>query len=66
MLRHAKNEYLFGRYINFKELEEKLRDVTLDEVVECCRQAFRSDEVSLATLGPIRRKDLDLSCMLFD
>ncbi|MBN2061173.1 MAG: insulinase family protein [Deltaproteobacteria bacterium] len=66
MLRHAKNEFLFGRHVGFKEVVENLKGVTLDEVVNCAKRAFRPNEVSLATLGPIRQDELDLDCMRFD
>ena len=66
MMRLAKNEYVFGRYVTYDELVEKLEKVTLDEVVYCAKEIFCSNQVSLATLGPMKEKDLDLGCLLFD
>jgi len=65
MMRLAKNEYIFGRYIEYEEVIEKLEGVTIDEVVDCLREAFLPGHVSMATLGPIRKKELDLEIPLF-
>ncbi|MGD2124726.1 MAG: pitrilysin family protein [Desulfobacteraceae bacterium] len=65
MIRLAKNEYVFGRYISYEELVADLEKVTVDEVVAVARNAFESDQISLVTLGPVRKEDLDLSCIQF-
>jgi predicted Zn-dependent peptidase len=65
MLRIAKNEYIFGRYIPYEEIVEDLEAVTIDQVVACAREAFQPEQVSLATLGPFREKDLHLKAPLF-
>jgi predicted Zn-dependent peptidase len=65
MMRLAKNEYIFGRYVEYEEVVEKLEKVTIDDVVSCLREAFLPENVSLATLGPIRKKELDLEIPLF-
>jgi predicted Zn-dependent peptidase len=59
MMRIAKNEYVFGRYVTYDELVERLEDVTVEDVVQCSREIFRSDVVSLATLGPFDQAELD-------
>jgi len=66
MMRLAKNEYVFGRYMSYEELVADLEKVTVDEVVAIAREAFRTDEISLVTLGPLKREDLDLSCLQFN
>lgn len=65
MLRIAKNEYIFGRYIPYEEIVEDLEAVTVNEVVSCAQEAFRPEQVSLATLGPFNEKDLHLKAPLF-
>jgi predicted Zn-dependent peptidase len=65
MMRLAKNEYIFGRYIEYEEIVEKLERVTIDEVVACLKEAFLPGNVSLATLGPIKKNKLDLGSPLF-
>ena len=59
MMRIAKNEYVFGRYISYEELIEDLENVTVDEVVACTDETFHDGNVSLATLGPFKQEDLD-------
>jgi len=65
MMRLAKNEYIFGRHIEYDEVVKRLEVVTIDEVVDCLREAFFPGNVSMATLGPIRKKELDLEIPLF-
>jgi predicted Zn-dependent peptidase len=66
MMRLAKNEYVFGRDIPFEEVVGELGKVRVDEVVSVAREVFRTGQVSLATLGPFKKEDLDLSCLNFD
>jgi len=66
MMHIAKNEYIFGRYIEYEELLEELEKVTIDEVVACATEAFLSGNVSLATLGPVSKEDLDIEIPLFE
>jgi hypothetical protein len=42
-----------------------LEKVTVDEVVAVAGETFFSDKVSLVTLGPVNREDLDLGCLQF-
>ncbi|MBN1625330.1 MAG: insulinase family protein [Deltaproteobacteria bacterium] len=60
MLRLAKNEYLFNRYISYDEVVESLESVTVEDVVACAREAFDPINTSLATLGPFKEEDLTL------
>jgi len=65
MMRLAKNEAVFGRYISYDELVADLEKVTVDDVVAVARDAFQSADLTLATLGPVREEDLDLACLQF-
>ena len=65
MMRLAKNEYVFNRHVTYEELVSNLEKVTLEELVAVAEDAFQCDSVSLVTLGPIRKDDLDLSCLRF-
>jgi predicted Zn-dependent peptidase len=65
MIRLAKNEGIFGRYIPYDEVVSDLQKVTVDQVVEVALQAFDKDSVSLVTLGPIEKEKLDLSNVSF-
>jgi predicted Zn-dependent peptidase len=66
MMRLAKNEYVFGRYIEYEELMDCLARVTIDEVVTCMREAFSPGNVSLATLGPLEKEALRIKESLFE
>jgi len=66
MMRLAKNDYVFGRYVTYDELVAKLQEVTVDQVVAVARDTFQNDEVSLVTLGQTKKQDLDLSCLQFN
>jgi predicted Zn-dependent peptidase len=59
MMRLAKNEYVYGRYISHEEVIAILEKVTVDEVVEVARESFKDDRVSLVTLGPFESGDLN-------
>jgi len=65
MMRLAKNEFNFERYVSYDELTSKLERVTVDEVVEVASEIFRDDKVALATLGPLKEEDLDRGNLQF-
>jgi predicted Zn-dependent peptidase len=65
MMRLAKNEYVFGRYIDFDEMVAKLEKVTVDEVLAVAEETFREKEVSLVILGPVKEEDLDKDTLSF-
>jgi predicted Zn-dependent peptidase len=65
MLRIAKNEYIFKRFIAYEEVVEALEGVTIDQVVACAREAFQPDQVSLVTLGPFKENELRLTEPMF-
>lgn len=65
MMRIAKNEFVFQKYVSYEELVSKLQQVTVDEVVEVASNIFQDGTVSLSTLGPIKEDDLDTSNLHF-
>jgi predicted Zn-dependent peptidase len=65
MIRLAKNDGIFGRYIPYDEVVSDLQKVTVDQVVEAAVQAFDKDSVSLVTLGPLDKDMLDLDNVSF-
>jgi predicted Zn-dependent peptidase len=65
MLRLAKNEYLFNRYINYEEVVASLECVTVDDVVTCAREAFNPANTSLVTLGPFKEEEMILKEPMF-
>jgi predicted Zn-dependent peptidase len=65
MMRLAKNEYVYGRYISHDEVISVIEKVRLEEVVDVARESFRNDRVSLVTLGPFQREELDESTLRY-
>jgi predicted Zn-dependent peptidase len=59
MMRIAKNEMIYERYVSYDELVDHIQKVTIDEIVAVAENVFRNGDVSLATLGPFSRKMLD-------
>jgi predicted Zn-dependent peptidase len=66
MMRLAKNEFLFERFVTYAELIDYLQEVTVDQVVEMAQEIFQRLNISLVTLGPFRREDLDPDCLSFN
>lgn len=65
MMRLAKNEFLFGRYVPYDELAESIERVRLDEVVEVSRSVFENGRLALATLGPLKQGELAVDILHF-
>lgn len=65
MMRLAKNEFVFGRYIEYEELINYLKMVTLDDIITCSKKSFTPGGVAITTLGAVKREDLDLSKNIF-
>ena len=65
MMRLAKNEYVFGRYVDFDEMVAKLEKVTIEDMIAIAKETFRDQAVSLVVLGPTKEEDLDLGCLSF-
>ena len=66
MMRLAKNDYVFGRYVSYDELVARLEEVTMDDVIAVAEETFRNDEVSLVTVGNTRSEDLNLAYLQFN
>ena len=65
MMRIARNEFVFGKYIALEEVISNLEKVTLDEVIEVTNDIFLGGKVSLTTLGPLREEDFNKDCFGF-
>ena len=59
MMRLAKNETVFGRYISYDELIENLCRVRIQDVIRVARDCFQNGDILQVTLGPVSEKDLD-------
>lgn len=53
MNRLAKNEFLFGRYVSYEEVEEKINRVTSEEIQNWFQGVFKEDRLALVLLGPV-------------
>lgn len=60
MNRLAKNEFLFGRHVSYEEVEEKIDQVTAEEIQNWFRQVFVSDQLALVLLGPVESDSLSV------
>ena len=66
MMRIAKNEFNFQRYVSYEEVASNLERVTCDQVVEVVSEIFSGNKIALATLGPLKEEDLDKNNLFFD
>jgi predicted Zn-dependent peptidase len=53
MNRMAKNEFLFGRYVDFSEIEEKIAGVTARQIREWFREVYVPRELAVMLFGPV-------------
>ena len=60
MMRIAKNEFAFGRYVDYEELVSDLEGVSLDEVVEIAGSTFQNRKISFAAIGPLKDDTIDV------
>jgi len=65
MMRIAKNEMVFHRYVSYEELVGRMEKVTIDEIVAIAEDIFRKGKVFVATLGPFSREMLDAQHLQF-
>lgn len=52
MNRMAKNEFLFGRYVTFEEVEKKIKEVSSETVLEWFLSLYEASDLALLLLGP--------------
>ncbi len=64
MMRIAKNELVFQRYVPIEELISNIKKVTIDEVIEKTENIFQKD-LSLITLGPLPKNEIDKQYLKF-
>ncbi len=59
MMRMAKNEMVYERYVSYDELVARIQQVSIEEVVAIAGDVFDNGNVFLATLGPFSKNMLD-------
>jgi predicted Zn-dependent peptidase len=65
MSRIAKQEIYFGRYFEVDEILRNIDRVRPEDIQSLAHRLFKSDHLSLASIGPLgdkRLKEVDLSC----
>ncbi|MCE5243310.1 MAG: pitrilysin family protein [Syntrophobacteraceae bacterium] len=65
MNRLAKNEFLFGRYVTFEEVEEKIARVTPDMIQSWFQQVFKPERLTLLLFGPVELSRSDVESIIF-
>jgi predicted Zn-dependent peptidase len=65
MVRLARNEFIFERYIPYEELIQELEKVTLDEVIDASQRIFSAGNVSITALGPVDKDAIDANSLQF-
>jgi predicted Zn-dependent peptidase len=61
MHRLSKNEFLFGRYVPFEEVEGKIEQTTSEAIQDWLSSAYRKQDLGLLLLGPMEPGSLDVS-----
>ncbi len=61
MHRLAKNEFLFGRYVPFEEVEDKVEAVTSETIRGWLQSAFGREDLALVLMGPVEPDAVDVS-----
>jgi len=64
MMRLAKNEYVFGRYISYEELIERLNAVDIEDVIHVAEDCFKGGLTSVL-LGPVRPGEVEEDLLSF-
>ena len=65
MMRLAKNEFIFERYISYEELIKELEKVTLNEVIDVSKRVFSAGNVSMTALGPVDKDKISVDPLNF-
>lgn len=66
MMRAAKNEFIFERYVDYQEVVDSIEHVSVDDVVEMANGIFGVDQIAFAALGPITEEDVDSGCLVMN
>ena len=59
MNRLAKNEFLFGRYVPFEEVQERIDGVTSGAIQKWFEDVYQESQVALMLLGPVEQDSLE-------
>jgi predicted Zn-dependent peptidase len=65
MMRAAKNEFIFGRKVDYEEVVASIERVSVDHVVDMVNRVFGVDQVAFTALGPVNDEDVDRDCLVY-
>jgi predicted Zn-dependent peptidase len=66
MMRNAKNELVYGRYVPYEEVTERLEAVRLEDVLEAAKEIFQEGRVAMTVLGPLGEDEIGKHPLKFD
>lgn len=58
MMRNAKNELVYGRYVGYDELAGRLEGVRVDDLLETAVEIFKDGRTAMIVLGPVGESDV--------
>ena len=65
MMRNAKNEFLFQKYINHDELVSEFEKVKIDDVINVAFEIFCSDHINFAAIGSLDENQIDRGNLVY-
>ncbi len=65
MMRAAKNEFIFEKYVDYDEVAKKVERVRVNDVVEMADSVFGEGQIAFTALGPIEEDEVDQECLSF-
>ena len=66
MNRLAKNEFLFGRYVPYEEVEQKIDEVTAVSAQKWFEEVYQPSQIALMLLGPAAQDPGELAQIFLD
>ena len=61
MMRLGRNEYVLGRHLSAEEIEERVDNVTRDQVLEIANELFAPQNLGLCVLGPVDEATIEFN-----
>ena len=61
MMRLGRNEYVLGRHVSAEEIEERVDNVTSDQVLEIANELFAPEQLGLCILGPVDEASIEFN-----
>jgi predicted Zn-dependent peptidase len=65
MMRNAKNEFVFQKYIAHDQIVSEIEKVSADDVVEVSHEIFNNENINFVALGSLKEDDIDRGTLDF-